>query len=87
MRDALYKALLQKGFPEEFCRAMVDQYVTTEYQQMRMFGYVTKFSELTMEMVVDEMLAIQSDVAAFAQKKQMEAAQAEINRIYNEGLQ
>ena len=51
-----------------------------------MLGYLYRVSQPRPEDVVDEMLAILSDREAIIQKKEMEAAQAKINRIYREGL-
>ena len=49
-------------------------------------SYLYRISELRIEDVVDEMLAIQSDRNAIIQKKELEQAQAAINRMYREGL-
>ena len=82
----LYQALLEKGYPDDFCREIAFKHMNTEYTATRMLGYLYRVSEPRIEDVVDEMLAILSDREAIIQKKEMETAQAKINRIYREGL-
>lgn len=86
MKKQLRDALMKKGFPTEFCDALVNQYLNTDYTQTRMLGYLYRYENPSMEEVVDEMLAIMSDRDAIIQKKTMEANQAKINEIYNRGL-
>lgn len=84
--NELYKVLLQKGYPEEFCKVMVTRYLRTDYTKTRMLGYLYRYESPTIEEVVDEMLAILSDRDAIVQKKEMEDNQAKLNDIYNRGL-
>lgn len=86
MNRLLYDALLEKGFPKEFCDIMVSKYLTTDYTENRMLGYLYRYTDPSIEEVVDEMLAILSDRDALVQKKTMEATQAKINEIYNQGF-
>lgn len=65
--NELYRALQEKGYPDEFCREIAYRQMNTDYTATRM-------------------LAILSDRAAIIQKKELEHAQATINRVYNEGL-
>ena len=83
---SLYEALLQKGFPEDYCALMVKRYLRTDYTRTRMLGYLYRYEDPSIEDVTDEMLAILSDRNAIMQKKQMEEAQAQINEIYRYGL-
>ena len=53
---------------------------------IRMLGYLYRISDPRPEDVVDEMLAILSDRNAIIQKKELEHAQATINKVYREGL-
>ena len=69
--DELYRLLLSKGYPKEFCAEI-------EYKHM--------VTDPRIEDLVDEMLAILSDREAIIQKKEMERAQAVINDIYENGL-
>lgn len=86
MKNRLYEALLDKGFPDEFCRVMAETYLNTDYTQTRMLGYLYRYENPSMEEVVDEMLAILSDRDAIVQKKTMEVNQAKLNELYNRGL-
>lgn len=86
MNDNLYHALLDKGFPEEFCKTLCTQYLNTDYTSTRMLGYLYRYSAPSMEDVVDEMLAIISDRDAIVQKKVMESMQAKLNKFYDQGF-
>ena len=82
----LYQALREKGYPDDFCRELAYRQLNTDYTATRMLGYLYRISEPRIEDVVDEMLAIQSDRNAIIQKKELEQAQAAINRMYRERL-
>lgn len=84
--DVLYYALKEKGYPDDFCREIAYKQMNTDYTATRMLGYLYRVSNPRPEDVVDEMLAILSDRNAIIQKKELEHAQATINRIYREGL-
>ena len=60
--------------------------MNTDYTATRMLGYLYRVSDPRPEDVVDEMLAILSDRNAIIQKKEMEHAQATMNRVYRDGL-
>lgn len=83
----VYEALLSKGFPDELCREIAYKYMNTDYTATRMLGYLYRITDPSVEMVVDEMLAILEDRNRFMKKHEMEQAQAAINKIYNEGLE
>lgn len=76
----------RKGYPDDFCREIAYKQMNTDYTATRMLGYLYRVSNPRPEDVVDEMLAILSDRNAIIQKKELEHAQATINRIYREGL-
>lgn len=84
--DELYKVLLDRGYPKEFCAEIAYKNMNTDYTATRMLGYLYRVSDPRIEDLVDEMLAILSDRAAIIQKKEMEHAQAVINEIYRNGL-
>ena len=84
--DELYKVLLDRGYPKEFCAEIAYKNMTTDYTATRMLGYLYRVSDPRIEDLVDEMLAILSDRDAIIQKKEMEHAQAVINEIYRNGL-
>ena len=84
--DELYKVLLDRGYPKEFCAEIAYKNLNTDYTATRMLGYLYRVSDPRIEDLVDEMLAILSDRDAIIQKKEMEHAQAVINEIYRNGL-
>ena len=84
--DELYKVLLDRGYPKEFCVEIAYRNMNTDYTATRMLGYLYRVSDPRIEDLVDEMLAILSDRDAIIQKKEMEHAQAVINEIYRNGL-
>ena len=84
--DELYKVLLDRGYPKEFCAEIAYKNMNTDYTATRMLGYLYWVTNPRIEDLVDEMLAILSDRDAIIQKKEMEHAQAVINEIYRNGL-
>ena len=84
--DELYKVLLDRGYPKEFCAEIAYKNMNTDYTATRMLGYLYRVSDPRIEDLVDEMLAILSDRDAIIQKKEMEHAQAVINEIYRNGM-
>lgn len=84
--DELYKVLLDRGYPKEFCAEIAFKNMNTDYTATRMLGYLYRVSDPRIEDLVDEMLAILSDRDAIIQEKEMEHAQAVINEIYRNGL-
>ena len=84
--EELYQSLQAKGYPDDFCRELAYRQLNTDYTATRMLGYLYRISELRIEDVVDEMLAIQSDRNAIIQKKELEQAQSVINDVYQNGL-
>ena len=84
--DELYKVLLDRGYPKEFCAEIAFKNMNTDYTATRMLGYLYRVSDPRIEDLVDEMLAILSDRDAIIQKKELEYAQAVINEIYRNGL-
>ena len=84
--DGLYKVLLDRGYPKEFCAEIAYKNMNTDYTATRMLGYLYRVSNPRIEDLVDEMLTILSDRDAIIQKKEMEHAQAVINEIYRNGL-
>ena len=81
--DELYRALQDKGYPDELCREIAYKHMNTDYTATRMLGYLYR---VTSPRVIDEMLAILSDREAIIQKKELEHAQATINSVYRDGL-
>ena len=77
--DELYKVLLDRGYPKEFCAEIAYKNMNTDYTATRMLGYLYRVTNPRIEDLVDEMLAILSDRDAIIKKKEMEHAQAVIN--------
>lgn len=75
----LYRVLLDRGYPEEFCD-QITKNLNTDWTANRMLGYLSHYKKLPMEEIVDEMLAILSDRNRIMAKNDME----EINAKWNE---
>ncbi len=84
--DELYRLLLSRGYPKEFCTEIAYKNMNTDYTATRMIGYLYRVTNPRIEDLVDEMLAILSDRDEIMRKKEMEHAQAVLNDIYNNGL-
>lgn len=84
--DELYRLLLSKGYEKGLCTEIAYKYMNTDYTAMRMLGYLYRISTPSVDMLIDEMLAILSDRDELVKKKEMEQAQAVINEIYRNGL-
>ena len=56
--EELYKLLLSKGYPKEFCAEIAYKNMNTDYTATRMLGYLYRVTEPRIEDLVDEMLAI-----------------------------
>ena len=82
----LYRLLLEKGYPKEFCAEIACKNMNTDFTAGRMLGYLHRVGNPRIEDLVDEMLAILSDRDEIMRKKEMEHAQAVLNDIYNNGL-
>ena len=59
--DELYRALQDKGYPDELCREIAYKHMNTDYTATRMLGYLYRVTSPRVEDVIDEMLAISSD--------------------------
>mgnify|MGYP000579780078 CR=1 FL=1 len=73
--DELYRALQDKGYPDELCREIAYKHMNTDYTATRMLGYLYRVTSPRVDDVIDEMLAILSDREAIIQKKELEHAQ------------
>ena len=82
----LYRILMEKGYPKEFCAEIAYKHMNTDYTVGRMLAYLYRVSNPRIEDLVDEMLAILSDRQQIMQKKEMEQAQAVMNDVYRNGL-
>lgn len=57
--DELYRALQDKGYPDELCREIAYKHMNTDYTATRMLGYLYRVTSPRVEDVIDEMLADQ----------------------------
>lgn len=79
--DKVYEVLKQKGYPLHFCE-LIGYECETEFMSKRMLGFLYQAKRPSMESIVDEMLAIQSDRERIVKKKMMENAQSYMNNKY-----
>ena len=80
-RDNLIRALTSLGFPEELGHAIA-KHLGSPKAIDRMTAYLGYVKPKKAELVVDEMLAIRSEIDAWREKK----ASQEANMTYNEML-
>ena len=67
--DELYRALQDKGYPDELCREIAYKHMNTDYTATRMLGYLYRVTSPRVEDVIDEMLAILSDREAIEERE------------------
>ena len=77
----LYDIMIKRGYPAEFCD-QITKNLNTDWTAGRMMGYLSHYKKLTLEEIVDEMLAILSDRNRIMQKHDLE----ETNARWNEYL-
>ena len=71
---------MRKGYPSNFC-TLIGNECNTPFMEKRMAGYLYQCKRASMEDIVDELLAIQSDRDRIVRKKMMENAQAHLNNM------
>ena len=84
-KEELDRELRNLGFPSELGDAIAKQLGSPKAIQ-RMTAYLYNVKPGHVELVVDEMMAICSEIAAWKEKKASEAANAKYNYILNYGL-
>ena len=82
--DLVYE-IERLGFPTDLGEQVAKMLGSPKAMQ-RMMGYLYNVKPRSAEMIVDEMLAIQSDVARWKEKKASEEANARYNEVLNYGL-
>ncbi len=85
-RDRLILAVTSLGFPAEFGQ-MIARYLGSPKAIDRMTAYLDCEKPKDIHLVVDEMLAIRSEVDAWKEKKASEEANARYNEILYYGLE
>ena len=84
-KDELVSAVRQLGFPEELGEQIAKELGSPKAMN-RMISYLYNVKPRTAELIVDEMLAICSEIAAWRDKKASEEANARYNELLDRGL-
>ena len=84
-RDELVSAVVKLGFPKELGEQIAKQLGSPRAMD-RMLAYLYNVKPRTAELVVDEMLAICSDIDTWHKKKAAEEANAKYNEMLYYGL-
>ena len=77
-RDDLRKAVSILGFPEDLADLLARELGSLKGID-RLTAYIYNAHPATLEMIVDEMLAIKAQIDTWREKKESEAAQASYN--------
>ena len=84
-KDALNKEICKLGFPEELGNAVAQNLGSPKAMQ-RMISYLKAVKPRRAELVVDEMLAICSEIEEWRKKKESQQANAKYNDMLANGL-
>ena len=84
-KNELVRAVVDLGFPEELGEQIAKQLGSPKAMN-RMLGYLYNVKPKTAELIVDEMLAICSEIDTWREKKASEEANAYYNDILNNGF-
>ena len=84
-KDQLVSVVKQLGFPEELGEQIAKQLGSPKAMN-RMLSYLYNVKPRSVELVVDEMLAICSEIDAWRDKKESEEANARYNEMLYYGL-
>lgn len=84
-RNELLAEMVSRGYPEEL-GLMIARHLGSPKAIHRMSAYLRQAKPQSAEEIVDEMLAIRSEIDAWKQRKQSQEANARINEILNDGL-
>ena len=84
-RDDLVRVIESLGFPAELGEAAA-RLLGSPKAMERMISYLRQVQPQKEELIVDEMLAIRSEIDAWREKKASEEANARYNEILNCGL-
>ena len=84
-RDGLVSAIKQLGFPKELGEQIAKQLGSPKAMD-RMLAYLYNVKPRTAELIVDEMLAICSDIDTWHNKKAAEEANARYNELLYYGI-
>lgn len=84
--EKLIDILKKRGFPAEFGKTIANS-LKSEKAINRMIAYILEFNPTRPEDIADEMLAIQSDIEKWKQKKTAEYYNGKYNELLNDGLE
>ncbi|MBQ6442416.1 MAG: hypothetical protein IJJ13_07505 [Lachnospiraceae bacterium] len=84
-KNELVKAVTDLGFPEELGNEIVKNLGSPKAMQ-RMTSYLSYVKPKKAELIVDEMLAIRSEIEAWREKKASEEANAAYNEMLYHGF-
>ncbi len=84
-RNRLVDAVVELGFPQQLGDAMAQQLGSPKAMD-RLTSYLVNVQPHSAELIVDEMLAISSDISAWKDKKESLAANANYNDYLNRDL-
>lgn len=81
-RDGLATAVASMGYPEEFADLLAKQLGSSKAID-RLASYIHQARPASVEMIIDEMLAIRAEIDTWREKKESLEAQAGYNRYLN----
>ena len=81
----LYKLMLERGYPEEFCD-IITKNLNTDFTAQRMIGYLYHYDHPPVEEIADEMISILSDRNQIMEKKELEEVNARLNDFLMNGF-
>ncbi|WP_242940774.1 hypothetical protein [Ruminococcus albus] len=84
-RDELRRALESLGYPTEFADTIA-KYIGSPKGIQRMAWYVNYVRPEKTELIVDEMLAIKSEIDTWRERKESQQANAAYTQLLNCGL-
>ena len=84
-KNELVRSVERLGFPAELGEACA-RHLGSPKAMERMISYLDYVKPKSEELIVDEMLAIRSEIDVWKEKKASEAANARYNEILNYGL-
>ena len=84
-RNELVQAVIKLGFPAALGEAIA-KHLGSPKAMERMTAYLNYVKPRSEELIVDEMLAIRSEIDAWREKKASEEANARYNEMLNNGL-
>ena len=81
-RDQLANSIASLGYPEEFADLLAKQLGSPKAID-RLASYIRQAHPNSVEMIVDEMVAIQEEIAAWREKKEYQEAHERYNTWLN----